>query len=98
MWRNGESVAVKAQWAFIILKKLPADGEALSLKTTLTYLIERGEVELVPSLLQTDNDDHGTGRHSACYQRRMLLTNPAKTSSVYSGELPAYAGAIVAQK
>jgi hypothetical protein len=68
------------------------------LRTTVTYLIEHGEAELVANIslhsyrLMMIID---TGRHSACYQRRILLTNPAKTSLVYGGDLPAYAAAIL---
>lgn len=64
----------------------------------VTYLIEHGEAELVANISLHSYRLMMIIAHSACYQMRMLLTNPAKTSSVYGGDLPAYAAAIVAQK
>ena len=77
------------------------DGKVLLSKTTLKYLAEHGEKELVfnQSFHLPLTSVHSIGRFSAHYQRRKVNTNPATNALIYNGDLLArYADAIVAEK
>jgi hypothetical protein len=72
-----------------------ADSITVLLKATPMQLIKHGACLELSSLW---TDDHGTGKHSACYQRRNVNVNPATNPLIYNGGLPeSYAGTIMAQ-
>ena len=70
----------------LLLKLWVALGNGAPLPMTMpTQLIEHGEVKLVPLPLYTSV--HGTGRHSACYQKGTVNIYPATHSSIYNDVL-----------
>lgn len=86
---NGGSACVHSMNIFTILcsfigNKIQNNILLRTLRTTLIYHIENRKVELNFHPLGTSV--YGTGRYSACYERRKVTPNPATNPDIYKND------------